>query len=32
VLRSRRLALLVREQHDRPALFHLYDQMVEGLS
>jgi phenylacetic acid degradation operon negative regulatory protein len=32
VLRSRRLALLVREEHDRPALFHLYDQMVEGLS
>lgn len=32
VLRSRRLALMVREQHDRPALFHLYDLMVEGLS
>ncbi len=32
VLRSRRLALMVREEHDRPALFHLYDLMVEGLS
>ncbi len=32
VLRSRRLALLVREQHNRPASFHLYDLMVEGLS
>jgi phenylacetic acid degradation operon negative regulatory protein len=32
VLRSRRAALLVRETHDRPALFHLYDLMVEGLS
>ncbi|HTN79766.1 MAG TPA: PaaX family transcriptional regulator C-terminal domain-containing protein [Acidimicrobiales bacterium] len=32
VLRSRRLALLVREAQDRPALFHLYDLMVEGLS
>jgi phenylacetic acid degradation operon negative regulatory protein len=32
VLRSRRLALMVREEHDRPALFHLYDLMIEGLS
>ena len=32
VLRSRRLALLVREEHDRPALLHLYDLMVEALS
>ena len=32
VLRSRRLALLVRVQHVRPALFHLYDLMVEGLA
>ena len=32
VQRSRRLALMVREAHDRPALFHLYDLMIEGLS
>ena len=32
VLRSRRLALMVREEHDRPALFHLFDLMIEGLS
>ena len=32
VQRSRRLALMVREEHDRPALFHLYDLMIEGLS
>ena len=32
VLRSRRLALMVREEHARPALFHLYDLMIEGLS
>jgi phenylacetic acid degradation operon negative regulatory protein len=32
VLRSRRLALLVREDGRRPALFALYDDMVESLA
>jgi len=30
-VRSRRLALLAREEHDQPALFRLFDQMLETL-
>ncbi|MGH9188082.1 MAG: PaaX family transcriptional regulator C-terminal domain-containing protein [Acidimicrobiales bacterium] len=31
VLRSRRLALLLRETHDRPLLFRAFDEMLESI-
>lgn len=31
VVRSRRLALAIRQSHNRPALFHLFDEAIESL-
>jgi phenylacetic acid degradation operon negative regulatory protein len=31
LVRSRRLALALREAHGRPALFHLFDETLEGI-
>jgi phenylacetic acid degradation operon negative regulatory protein len=31
LVRSRRLALALREAHGRPALFHLFDESIEGI-
>lgn len=31
LVRSRRLALLLREQHNRPALFRAFDDMIESI-
>jgi hypothetical protein len=30
-VRSRRLALLLREQHNRPALFRSFDDLIESI-
>jgi phenylacetic acid degradation operon negative regulatory protein len=31
LVRSRRLALALREAHGRPALFHLFDETLEAI-
>ena len=31
LVRSRRLALLLREQHNRPALFRSFDDLIESI-
>jgi phenylacetic acid degradation operon negative regulatory protein len=31
VVRSRRLAVLIRERHDRPVLFRSFDEMIESI-
>jgi phenylacetic acid degradation operon negative regulatory protein len=31
LVRSRRLALLLREQHNRPALFRSFDDLIESV-
>jgi phenylacetic acid degradation operon negative regulatory protein len=31
VLKSRRLALQIRAEHDRPALFRAFDELMEAL-